>query len=393
MPPSSETHSTAVSTAAGSAETAACAAASRCWSEDWSWARAASQAAAQMISARSSIRAALCWTAWKLPTGLPNCSRVRTWSTAVSTHHRATPLASAASRVLTTRSTWSGAGGASRSAAPTRCAAQLEAADGAGEVGRLVDQHGGRRTGVEPEPHRLGPEVGLLVGPLVGADQHHLGAGQAQHRGRRALDDPAVAVRGRDEARRSHQRARGALGVRLDEVVARSLLGQAGGDPARHHRGEERAGEQLAPQLFGHDREVGQVCARPATLLGQVDGVQALTDQALPRLRALAGGEVGQAGSRRLDGGSAPRPRRDGVGEVTVLGGEGEWHQVLSSWVRGRSGVRGVRGSGSWSPRTRRWPPSPPAGHVAPARRERWRSTGSRWRRPGDPGRSPRRRR
>ena len=57
-------------------------------------ARAASQATAAARSARQSIPAHRCLTAWNEPIGRPNCCRVRAYSAAVSQHHLATPAAS-----------------------------------------------------------------------------------------------------------------------------------------------------------------------------------------------------------------------------------------------------------------------------------------------------------
>ena len=78
-------------------------------------ARAASAAATEACSERRSISAHMCLMAWKLPIGLPNCSRTFAYSVAVCRHHRARPAASAESTV-TVRSTIRCAGTASSSA-------------------------------------------------------------------------------------------------------------------------------------------------------------------------------------------------------------------------------------------------------------------------------------
>ena len=62
-------------------------------------ATAASAAATAACWERSSISAHMCLMAWKLPIGLPNCSRTFAYSTAVSNVQRATPAVSAASTV------------------------------------------------------------------------------------------------------------------------------------------------------------------------------------------------------------------------------------------------------------------------------------------------------
>ena len=70
-------------------------------------ARAASEAATSACSARHSISAHRCLMAWKLPIGLPNCSRTLAYATAVSSDHRVTPAASAASTVAArSRTRW-----------------------------------------------------------------------------------------------------------------------------------------------------------------------------------------------------------------------------------------------------------------------------------------------
>ena len=60
-------------------------------------ARAASHTAARASSVRASMSAQRCFTPWNWPIGRPNCTRTFAYSAAVSTHHCATPIASAAS--------------------------------------------------------------------------------------------------------------------------------------------------------------------------------------------------------------------------------------------------------------------------------------------------------
>ena len=62
-------------------------------------ARAASHTAAVARSVVAIMWAHLCLTAWNWPMGRPNCSRILAYSDAVSVAHRATPTASADSRV------------------------------------------------------------------------------------------------------------------------------------------------------------------------------------------------------------------------------------------------------------------------------------------------------
>ena len=80
-------------------DAAKAAAIDNCWSSDSPAARAASAAATDACSLRSSISAHMCLIAWKLPIGLPNCSRTLAYSVAVVSSQRATPAASAAATV------------------------------------------------------------------------------------------------------------------------------------------------------------------------------------------------------------------------------------------------------------------------------------------------------
>ena len=64
-------------------------------------ARTASQADDAASSEFTSSVAALCCSAWKEPTGLPNCSRVRMYSIAASAQRRTVPAAAHAARATT----------------------------------------------------------------------------------------------------------------------------------------------------------------------------------------------------------------------------------------------------------------------------------------------------
>ena len=106
MPPSTWMQSFALALANSMPAAAATAAAiDSCASSEPSAARAASPAATATCSERSSISAHMCLTAWKLPIGLPNCSRTFAYSVAVCSVHLASPAASAASTVAARSST------------------------------------------------------------------------------------------------------------------------------------------------------------------------------------------------------------------------------------------------------------------------------------------------
>ena len=99
----------------------------------------ASAAATAACCERSSISAHMCLMAWKLPIGLPNCSRTLAYSVAVSSAHRASPAASAASTVAARSSN------RRRDAASRVAGADVERDPGqrTGEVGGLqrLDRH------------------------------------------------------------------------------------------------------------------------------------------------------------------------------------------------------------------------------------------------------------
>ena len=100
MPPSTWMQSRALTFAASMPTAAATAAAmASCESSESEAALAASAAATLLCWERRSISAHMCLTAWKLPIGLPNCSRTFAYSVAVSSIQRASPAHSAASTV------------------------------------------------------------------------------------------------------------------------------------------------------------------------------------------------------------------------------------------------------------------------------------------------------
>ena len=106
MPPSTWMQSLVLACADSMPVAAATAAAMEsCASASPAAAWAASAAATEICSERSSISAHMCLIAWKLPIGLPNCSRTFAYSTAVSSAHRANPAVSAASTVAARSST------------------------------------------------------------------------------------------------------------------------------------------------------------------------------------------------------------------------------------------------------------------------------------------------
>ena len=148
------------------AAAATAAAIDNCGSSDSSAARAASAAATATCSERSSISAHMCLTAWKLPIGLPNCSRTFAYSVAVCSVHRANPAASAASTVAATSSTRRlDTGRTSAAASVEHHPGQRAGEVGGGQrfdrdtVGGGVDQKElGIRPGKQQHPTRIGAQ-------------------------------------------------------------------------------------------------------------------------------------------------------------------------------------------------------------------------------------------
>ena len=120
IPPSTWMQSLALALAISIPAAAATAAAiDSCGSSEPFDARAASPAATATCSERRSISAHMCLTAWKLPIGLPNCSRTFAYSVAVRSVHRANPAASAACTVAARSSTRCLEAGSTSAAAPS----------------------------------------------------------------------------------------------------------------------------------------------------------------------------------------------------------------------------------------------------------------------------------
>ena len=210
---------------------------------------AASAAATDTCSERSSISAHRCLTAWKLPIGLPNCSRTFAYSVAVSNIQRARPAASAASTV------------AAKSAA--RCGATFSALAGdgiehhprqrPGEVRRRQRLDGRAvAAGVDEQPLRSGIGDHVLAG--LGAEHHRQGAADAT----RVVAQVAV-EREAGAALAGHQ-------------VAENLLVV---DEKRGQRGRgNRAGDQRVRGLLEHRAQISDAAARAGQRLGHRDAEQ-----------------------------------------------------------------------------------------------------------------------
>ena len=77
---------------------------------------------------------------------------------------------------------------------------------------------------------------------------------------------------GRAESRRfeRHRAAHAAIGEPRQERGARGVVAEAVDRGRRQNGGEERPRGARSPELFEHDRELGQPVARPADVFGQV---------------------------------------------------------------------------------------------------------------------------
>ncbi len=249
MPPSTWMQSLALAWAASIPEAAATAAATdSCSAEscpDSPAARAASAADTDTCSERSSISAHMCLMAWKLPIGLPNCSRTLAYSVAMFSAHRASPAASAASTVAARSSNRCRDAGSTRAGADssvTRASGTEKSVASSGShlhpVGRGVDQQ-----------H-----------PLAGRQQQHPGRVGAEH----LLDHPGDPVP--VDAQLGPQRgARGAFAghQRFQD------LGVVDGQQQRRQRGRrDRAGHQGRGGLVEHAAQIGHGAAGSAELLG-----------------------------------------------------------------------------------------------------------------------------
>ena len=192
MPPSTWMQSLALAFAASMPMAAATAAAmDSCRSSASPTALAASAAATEACSERSSISAHMCLMAWKLPIGLPNCSRTFAYSVAVSSVQRASPAASAASTVAARSSTRCGDADSDRRRArrPARTRASgreksvaLQQLD-RHAVGGGVDQHDSVAGGQQQHPGGVGAEHVLggaghpaAVEPQIGRQRDARGA-------------------------------------------------------------------------------------------------------------------------------------------------------------------------------------------------------------------------
>ena len=210
-------------------------------------AAATSHAAAVTASAVSSISAHRCLTAWKLPIGLPNCSRTLAYSTAVSRHQRVTPDASAAPYVTAVRRTASPVSpDTSTTPSPPRSSCALpNLRDWSSDLGR---SHGGG-AGRDEEPAVLGV-----------AHQ------QMSSRGR-VPDHVEARVEGQ-----AHDRPVG------------QVCGGLAEDRRRNDRPQQRTGKQLVGTRLERDRLVQRGAPTAPCSLGQRDRGDAHLARRLPRL-------------------------------------------------------------------------------------------------------------
>ena len=266
--------SLALAFAASMAVDAATAAAMESWrSSGLATALAASAAATEICSERSSISAHMCLIAWKLPIGLPNCSRTFAYSVAVCSVQRASPAASAASTVAARSSTrW-----AETSSTSARAESSTNPRQRTGEVRGLqrFDRHAvGRRVHEQP----------LVAG---GQQQHPVRIG-AQHVLGGARHSPAV----KEQVGRQCDTG-GALArrQRLEQVGVRSRDDERG----QRRRGD-RTGNQRGGGLVDHRAQIIHRATGAAVLLGDRDAEYAQLGQSLRTGRA----------TRRA--GPAPRP-------------------------------------------------------------------------------------
>src|SRR5699024_9731704 len=104
-------------------------------------------------------------------------------------------------------------------------------------------------------------------------------------------------------------------GAGRDVAAGRGLGEQRGGE----HGGQERARVHRPCQLLDHHGQLHEPGAVAAVILGQVDGVQALPQQLIPRGGQAAGGQFGLTGTGVGDAVGACGERGDGLGQIPML--------------------------------------------------------------------------
>ena len=271
---------------------------------DSSAARTASQAAAAASSELTSSTAALCCSAWKAPTGLPNCSRVRMYSVAVSAQRRTVPAAAHAARATTMQRARSVRDAGQRRACRHGVVGEVEHADVGAQVGALLllDSEA-----TAPESRASSANHSSAPSSVRAANRIRCAAQDSQLRLRRAVEPPAGLRRvppGQSECSGSTTTA--------VAPAARSAINDAAGriGETRHgtcgHRAQQRAGQQRRRGGLDHAGHIGEGAALPADLLGQVHGVKAAGDEFLPPGRQFASRDriEGRAGlvDRRVPG-------------------------------------------------------------------------------------------
>ena len=157
---------------------------------------------------------------------------------------------------------------------------------------------------------------------VAGDEQEQLGEPGAEHRA-------AVAVHGRAvEGQRATEAERGGPAAVGEAGEQRGLLRIGAGHRdhgGRHHRREERAGRDRAPELLDHDDELRQAVPAAADVLGEVQPEPAELGELVPELRELFGRRVEQRARRgtRVD---VLEERARHVLELAVGVGQGDRH-------------------------------------------------------------------
>ena len=132
-------------------------------------------------SVRASMSAHRCFTPWNWPIGRPNCTRTFAYSAAVSTHHCATPIASAASSTAARSCTRAEEIARSRRRRPERPRRRGRArATGRREVDAAAPPPGRRPSASSTAPQRRRPRTPTTS--AIGATEHGRGAPPSRDR-------------------------------------------------------------------------------------------------------------------------------------------------------------------------------------------------------------------
>ena len=137
---------------------------------------------------------------------------------------------------------------------------------------------------------------------------------------------PVTVCAGRQTVARQDDGTGAARGERLQQFGAHGAVGGQAHHRARHHRRQERPGQQRLARGLDDDRELLEPAALAAELLGDVDAVQGLLHQRGPVLRRRPQRQLLERGAGARRRGVAGCESEDRFGEGLVVVGQGDRH-------------------------------------------------------------------